>query len=563
MSDASKVQTALDFYDITTHTGYVMDKYGGRVIRDEQYERDVTVEYIFDLKFEDLDFEDQKLAIRVGWAWGVADNQDFDKAKKLKGYLFTPRQWRLWHCLEKFPAFIGAEGTGKTLIFWLFLIRIAMTFPGTRLLFMRSTYPQLLKASLPTLWKIFSHFGWQEGKQYEHHVSNKIISLKFAKGVVSEILYMPSKNEGNDIMSIIEDMRSLEIDAAVLDEIANIDELVCRAVRSRIGRWGKVTNPQLRKMIVGGNPMPEGSWIHKRWYLKLDNDDRPLADPDEHTVFVASSYENRRNLAPDIIETLEASEDYWKNSFLYGRPGFIPPDGEPVYKYFRAHINLFVSDRQLVYNPALPLLRGWDIGPTAKNKAVVIGQLDPKGILIILAELMLLDPGITRFGNFVNEHCNALFPNPSGYRDFCDPVAFHISQTDSRSPAELLQTIGINMIAGEESFQLRTDAVEQVMGRFIDGTPGLLIDATRCPKLVNGMAGGFRYKIVDMPNERFSKEPVKDIWSHYCDALSYLCSRLAYVTIKKRDESLTAQRQRDKALRNKRRAMLGKKVVGF
>ena len=36
-----------------------MDKYRGRVIHDEMYERDITVEYIFDLKFEDLDLEDQ------------------------------------------------------------------------------------------------------------------------------------------------------------------------------------------------------------------------------------------------------------------------------------------------------------------------------------------------------------------------------------------------------------------------------------------------------------------------------------------------------------------------
>ena len=98
--DLTKITTSKQFYDIATHTGYVMDKYKGRIIQDLQYDREIEVEYIFDLKFEDLDLEDQKLALRTGWAWGVGDHADFAKCKKLKGYLFTPKQWRLWHAQE-------------------------------------------------------------------------------------------------------------------------------------------------------------------------------------------------------------------------------------------------------------------------------------------------------------------------------------------------------------------------------------------------------------------------------------------------------------------------------
>ncbi len=559
--EASKVLTSQDFYDISTHTGYAMDKYGGRVIRDEQYDRDVTVEYIFDLKFEDLDLEDQKLAIKVGWAWGVHDaGKDLDTCKQLKGYLFTPKQWRLWHAQEKFPAYIGGEGSGKTLIFWLIALRNSFMYPGTRGLFMRATYPQLEKASLPTLWKICAHFGWQEGVQYNHNISKKSITIPIRIGkkvITSEILYMPAKNEGNDIQAIIQDLRSLEIDYAMLDEIATIDELVCRAVRSRVGRWGKIGNPVHRKMIVGGNPPSEGSWIHKRWYQKLDNADNPLKDPDEHTVFVASSYENRRNLAPDIITALESSEDYWKNTFLYGQLGFVPPDGEPIYKNF--NYSLFVSNKQLLHSPRTVLLRGWDIGPTAVNKACIVAQLDSRGVLIVLAEFMMLDPGVTKFGEYVKSYTNAWFPDVPGIRDFCDPVAFDISQTDGQSPATKLRDIGIDLIAGEESFQLRYDAVNQTMNRFIDGVPGMYIDGTRCRKLVEGFMGGYLYKIVDLPTQRFSKEPVKNMYSHYHDALQYLCSRLAFVQGRKRDESEKANRHRQNALRNKRQALLGKK----
>lgn len=549
-----EITTSRQFYDIATHSGYLMDKYKGKVIYDSQYNRNVTVEYIFDLKFEDLDLADQKLAIAVGWAWGVGDHKDVNKCKKLKGYLFNPKQWRLWHATERFPAFIAAEGTGKTLIFWLYLVMLCIHYPGTRVLFMRESYPQLRDASLPTLWKIFDHFGWEEDKHFTHNKSDHIIYLHTGKRR-SEILYKPAKNESGGIMDIIKDIRSLEIDCAIVDEIANIDEPIIKALRSRPGRWGKIPEARHRKMIVGGNPPPEGSWQHKRWYLKLNNDDTPLEDANEHTVFVASTYENRRNVDPAIIESLETSDQYWKNTFLYGQLGFVPPDGEPIYKNF--NYNMYVSQKPLEHNPKLPLLTGWDIGPTAKNKACVVAQMDSKGSLIVLAEFMVLDPGVTKLGHVVLEQCNILFPGVPYWRNFCDPVAFDISQTDGKSPAMLLAEMGIDLYLGEESFQLRYEAVEGVLNRLIDGSPGMYIDGTRCRKLVEGFMGGYRYKYIDAPRQRFSREPIKDMYSHYHDALQYLCSRLFFIDTNKQKAYRSKITRRNPELVEKRRRLMG------
>lgn len=555
--EISEVKLSDDFYNLQTHDGYLMEKYRGKMIVDPNRGHEIEVEDIYDLSFEDLEFEDQRLALKMGWAWGVGDKPDIDKCKQFKAYLFRPKQYRFFWTPSRFPAYIGAFGSGKSLILCLKGIYLSLMYPGTKGLLMRATYPQLMDTTIATLFKIFSYFGWQSGKQYNHHISRKLVELYTGKDTVSTILYRPAKNEGENIQASIEDLQSLEIDWAGIDEIVGVDERVVMAVRNRVGRWGVIGKSEHRMMMVSGNPPSEGTWVHKRWYERKYTDDTPIQDPEEHAVFASSTYENKRNLPKDYIDALEASPDYWKQAFLYGRLSFIPPEGLPVYQYFAAHYNLFVSDKPLSYNPKLPILRGYDIGPTAKNKAVVIGQLDPKGVLIILAEFMVLDPGITRFGRYITEQCSAMFPDATEYRDIADPVAFHISQTDGKSPAGLLREFGINLIPGEESFQLRTDAVEQVMARFIDGVPGLLIDSTRCPKLTQGMAGGFRYRIIDEPNSRYSKEVIKDIYSHYCDALAYLCSRLAFIDRKKRDESRQAVRRRDAALANKRKRLLG------
>lgn len=557
--DPSKVKTPTDFYNFKDHTGYLIEKYKGREIKDPERDHLITVKDIYDLRFEDLELVDQRLALATGWAWGVSNHVDINKCKKFKAFLFRPKQFRFFWGLERFPAYFGAFGSGKSMIICLKGIWLSMMYPGTKGLLMRATYPQLMDTTVATMFKIFSHFGWESGKQYNHHVSRKMIEL-FVGNKTSTILYRPAKNEGQDIQAAIEDLQSLEIDWAGIDEVVGVEERIAIAVRNRVGRWGVVTKSSDRKMMVGGNPPSEGSWIHKRWWLKQYPDETPIQDPEEHSCYASSAYENRRNLPKDYIEALEASPEYWRNTFLYGRLGFIPPDGEPVFRNF--NYGLYVSEKQLDYNRKLPLLRGWDIGPTAVNKACVVAQLDSRGVLVILAEFLMLDPGVVKFGEYVQSNTNAWFPDVPDVRDFTDPVAFHISQTDGQSPANLLRDIGIHLIPGEEKFQIRYDATLQTMNRFIDGVAGMKIDGTRCRKLVQAFSGGYRYKIVDEPNERFSREPVKDMYSHGMDALMYICSRLSFVKKKPRDESPGADKRRQDALRNKRRRLLGASYTG-
>lgn len=557
--EIGNIKDSYDFYHPINHTGYLIDKYRGRIIQDPDKDLELEVESIYDLKFEDLDFEDQRLALKVGWAWGVTDNKDIDKSKKFKAYLFRPKQFRFFWCPSKYPAYIGGMGSGKSHIICLRGIYTSLMYPGTHGLLMRATYPQLMDTTVETFFKICHYFGWENGKHYNHHISRKIIELYVGKKV-SQVYYRPAKNEGSSVQDIIQDLQSFEIDWGGIDEVVGVDEIIATTVMLRVGRWGVVTKREDRKMMVAGNPPSEGTWIHKRWYEKKFVNDNPIKDPDDHAVFVSSSYENKRNLPKDNVEALESLEDYKRRSFLEGRLGFAPPDGEPIFKDF--NYALYVSDKPLEYNPKLPLITGWDIGPTAVNKAFIVGQLDSRGTLNVLGELMVTDPGVSKLGELVIRRMDEWFGAKLTNRNFCDPVGFDISQTDGLSPAMILRKMGIDLQKGEETFQLRFEAVTQTMNRLIDGVPGMRIDGTRCRKLTEGLMGGYRYRIVDLPNQRFSKEPIKDIYSHVQDALQYLCSRLPFVRLKQRDESQSVRRHRDQALRNKRQRLLGK-AVGY
>jgi phage terminase large subunit len=541
-------------FDGVTFRSYLETKYKGVEIKDPSLNRTITVKDIYDLRFEDLELEDQRLALhpQVGWAWGVYESgKTLDTATKFAGYLFRPKQRAFWWAEERFPLYIGAFGSGKSLLLWLKCIQKCLAYPGTRGVYMRATYPQLEKSSLPTFFKIAEQFGWVEGKEFTHNVGKHYIT--FNNG--SQLLYMPAKNEGSTVDKAIADLRSLEIDFAATDEVVDIDNSIHMALGDRIGRWGKIPIETDQQLMGAGNPPAKGTWVHKKWYLRRHTDDKKLADADEHALWVSSTYENKRNLPESYIRGLEAKPDWYKEAYLYGRLAFQPPEGTPVFGDF--DYGVYVSKKTLEVHEDLPIVRGHDLGPTSKNKACIIGQVDPRGILLIFAEVLVEEIGIGTYFERVVAETKRLFPGDPKVQDFCDPVAMHPSQTDSKSAADIGREYGINMFPGEERTELRLDAVSQVMHRLVGGgVPGMVINPHNCQKLIEGFMGGYRYKVVDISHKQYSRQPVKDEYSHVMDALQYLCSRLSYINFSRQTGNV-----RDKARARNNRSMKKQRTI--
>ena len=95
---------------------------------------------ITDLQFEDLDLEDQRLALHpaIGWAYGLA-NATLSDATKFRAYLFRPTQRSFFWNSRAYPAMMSGFGAGKSLALTLKAIQICLDFPGTRVLLMRES----------------------------------------------------------------------------------------------------------------------------------------------------------------------------------------------------------------------------------------------------------------------------------------------------------------------------------------------------------------------------------------------------------------------------------------
>ncbi len=529
---------------------YLSDKYGGKTIEDPELKRRIKVrDYnaqgtplaIYDLRFEDLDFEDKKLALRddIGWAWGVWEaGKTLEQAKEMKAFLYRPKQRKFIYAPERYPLYIGAFGSGKSMILWIKMLQNCIAYPGTIGLFMRATYPQI-ERSLLTFQKIaVQQFGWKEGREFKHNIGKHIIT--FNNG--SAIHYMPAKRDSGTLDETIADLRSFEMDFIALDEIVDIPEAIFMTCGGRVGRWGKIPDETRHQVFCAGNPPAEGSWIHKRWYKKNEQPSKPLSNPEDYALWVSSTYENVRNLPVAYIKDLENKPDWYQEAYLYGRLSFQPPDGLPVFGDF--DYGTYVAPKPLIPHEDLPIIRGHDLGPTSSTKACVIGQVDPRGVLLIFAEVIVNEPGIGGYLEKVIQVTNEIFPGEYTIRDYTDPVAFQISQTDVRSSADIAAEYGVKFYPGEEKIPARLDAVDQVMHRLSgDGTPGIYIDK-KCQQLIQGFMGGYRYKVTDENTGQFSRTPIKDKYSHIMDALQYACSRIAHVKNSNNPDSIRAKARR-------------------
>jgi hypothetical protein len=67
----------------------------------------------------------------------------------------------------------------------------------------------------------------------------------------------------------------------------------------------------------------------------------------------------------------------------------------------------------------------------------------------------------------------------------------------------------------------RLRSVENFLIRQVDGGGAILFDPVRCPTVVQGMNGGYRFSKTKDDVSR--SLPDKNPWSHVCDSLQYVC----------------------------------------
>jgi hypothetical protein len=320
----------------------------------------------------------------------------------------------------------------------------------------------------------------------------------------------------------VANLNSLELTGAFFNECRDIHPDIIDAMSKRIGRFpsAKDGGPTWYGMWGDTNPPTMDTW----WYYQMehiDPTDGVSTNDNGWSVFKQPSgrsqdAENIANLPEGYYDTQGRSEEYIR-VYIDGEYG-LSLSGQPVYKYFRPDYHMAKQTLRHINNGIRPVVIGIDLGLTP---AAVIGQLDPRGRLLIFADCVSFDMGIQRF---VRTMLKPLIFERFGGAPILvvvDPAGVQRAQTDERSVVDIIKAEGMRVIpAKTNSISARLNAVDDFLMRQEDGGPAFLVDPS-CIHLKAAMMGGYRYK------PKGDGDIDKNKSSHVAEALQYLALHAA------------------------------------
>ena len=199
--------------------------------------------------------------------------------------------------------------------------------------------------------------------------------------------------------------------------------------------------------------------------------------------------------------------------------------GEPVFPDWSKKIH-GVYDEPIKPQLGLPLFVGVDWGLTP---AAVICQLQGD-TLVVLSELTETNMGAERFLVKLSGALRRDYPAWADFKNdiqmFIDPSGFYRKDTDESTCAKIAINKGFNPKPSAILWEERRTSVENFLTRQYRGEPSFKVNLGKCPILVKGFDGGYRYPEKAFEIEPSKIRPVKDIHSHVADALQMVTSAL-------------------------------------
>jgi hypothetical protein len=428
-------------------------------------------------------------------------------------YTPPPTGKRFMHSNRRMRVLMGPVGSGKSVTCSFEVVRRAtMQKPDaqgrrrSRAAIVRETARQLQDTTIKTFLDWFP-----PGQCGEYMRTTKTYFFRVGD-VECEIMFR-ALDDADDVANL----NSLELTFAWFNECRDIHPDIVDAMSKRIGRFpsAKDGGPTWFGMWGDTNPPTMDTW----WYYqmeKLSPVDGVSLNENGWDVFKQPSgrspyAENLENLPDGYYDTQGRSDEYVR-VYIDGEYG-LSLAGTPVYKYFKPDYHMAKAPLRAITNGVRPIVVGMDLGLTP---AAAIGQQDPRGRALILAEAVSFDMGIQRFVRTVLKPL--LFERFPGAPVLIvtDPAGVQRAQTDERSAVDIIKAEGFRVISARtNSISARVNAVDDFLMRQVDGDPAFLMDPS-CTQLKAAMMGGYRYK------NRGDGGIDKNKHSHIAEALQYL-----------------------------------------
>ena len=350
----------------------------------------------------------------------------------------------------------------------------------SRCLVIRNTLQQLKSTCLVTMQEWLRPISsWK--------VSDSTLYIKFtpADGIPVEcdVLLLPLDTPENQ-----QRLLSLEITFCWASEFRELPLELIQAAYSRCGRYpSRVNLPDYYYGLWGEtNSFSEDS----EYYNFLETSQKPgNVDYFVQPGAFDEGAENRENLPPRYYEDLlEANDPAWCEQYVHNK---ITPSlsGQAVFaKTFNVD---FHTREKLFPDYGRPIVLGMDTG---RNPALVAGQIDSRGRLLVFGSVFAENMGIEKFLSQVVRPFLAEILDGGKFFISLDPAARQRSQIGEESVLDAVKRLGFAAIlAPTNDITPRLRAVERYLGMQVDGGGGLLIDKRHNESLILALMRDYRY----------------------------------------------------------------------
>ena len=174
----------------------------------------------------------------------------------------------------------------------------------------------------------------------------------------------------------------------------------------------------------------------------------------------------------------------------------------------------------LIWNPELPMLRGWDFG--YRNPACCFTQVDKDGRFLILRTLIKEDILIHDFAKEVLKISYKYFPMARWY-DYGDPGGNQANDKSEQSSIDILAGMKIYVQSKKSGIKQGLNIIRWYLGNR-EGLPiGLIIDNNDSTQIViDAFEGGYHFP-EDKDSSTLEEIPEKDgYYDHIMDAIRYV-----------------------------------------
>lgn len=228
--------------------------------------------------------------------------------------------------------------------------------------------------------------------------------------------------------------------------------------------------------------------------------------------------ENVENLVAGYYVRLQAGKkEDWIRVYVDGEYGFVA-DGKPVFPSYRDHVHC----REFEIPAGAGLIVGLDFGLTPAASILV-----PRGggAFGIHGELVSSGLSIVQFADELKAYLAAEYPRIPVTAIWGDPSGDTRQSGDeqARTIFEILRARGVDAwpAPGQNDPVQRVGVVEDSLNRLVGGEPGLVI-SKRAKVTRKGYGGKYQYARVQVGGgERYQDKPVKNPFSHVCEASEY------------------------------------------